>query len=242
MARSAGPVSRPVRLHLLGVGAMNSPRYRPAGLLVVWRGHRVMLDGGGSAVPANPVHAWLVCDLRAELIADIRRQTRAVANPPPVVGAWDADGMHIRPLPVVHTSHQTFGYLINAGGRRIVWAPEFLRFPQWAAGADLMFADAAGWQRPIRFAGGAGGHAAVTDTAQQARRAGIKRLVFAHIGRPSIRARDAGLNPPYGEWGVQGRVYRLTVRAADGLPVDVEPVPATGGSRCSARSAAGGRR
>lgn len=190
---------------------MNSPRYRPAGLLVVWCGHRVMLDGGGSAVPVKSVHAWLVCDLRAELIADIRRQARAAANPPPTVGGCETDQLHIRPLPVVHTSHETFGYLIDAGGRRIVWAPEFLRFPQWAAGADLMFAEG---RRPIRFAGQTGGHAAVTDTAEHARQTGVRRLVFAHIGRPSIHARDAGLNPPYGEWGVQGRVYRLAALAA----------------------------
>jgi hypothetical protein len=25
------------------------------------------------------------------------------------------------------------------------WAPEFLEFPRWAASAEIMFADAAGW-------------------------------------------------------------------------------------------------
>jgi hypothetical protein len=49
----------------------------------------------------------------------------------------------------------------------VVWAPEFWEFPGWARGADLMFADAAGWQRPIRFARGVGGHAAVSATADQ---------------------------------------------------------------------------
>jgi hypothetical protein len=43
------------RLVLLGVGAMNSPRYRPAGLMVSWAGHRVMLDGGDGADPGAPV-------------------------------------------------------------------------------------------------------------------------------------------------------------------------------------------
>jgi hypothetical protein len=45
-------------------------------------------------------------------------------------------------------------------------------------------------------------------TAERARRLGVVRLVFAHIGRPSIRAIDAGHRPPYGEWGIEGRVYR----------------------------------
>lgn len=72
-----------------------------------------------------------------------------------------------------------------------------------------MFADAAAWQRPIRFRGGVGGHAAVLDTAEQARRLGVGRLVFAHIGRPTIRAVDAGLQPPYGEIGREGATYLL---------------------------------
>lgn len=47
------PVSEPtsdatLRLQLLGIGigAMRSPRYRPAGLLVEYDGTRVMLEGG----------------------------------------------------------------------------------------------------------------------------------------------------------------------------------------------------
>jgi hypothetical protein len=55
---------------------------------------------------------------------------------------------------VVHTSHSTFGYLIQAPEGTVVWAPEFLEFPSWVQGVKLMFAEAAGWERPIRFAGG----------------------------------------------------------------------------------------
>src|SRR5690606_21885060 len=36
---------------LLGMGAMASPRYRPAGLLVVCGGHRLAIDGGPGAEP-----------------------------------------------------------------------------------------------------------------------------------------------------------------------------------------------
>ncbi|MFB9839222.1 MBL fold metallo-hydrolase [Actinoallomurus acaciae] len=193
---------------LIGVGAMNSPRYRPAGLLVTHERCRVMLDGGGAGGPASPVDFWLVCDARAELMPQIRRYCRGL-RVTPVIADVQTGGLVVEPLPVVHTSHPTFGYLMRVGGRRVVWAPEFWEFPEWARGADLMFADAAGWRRPIRFAGGVGGHAAVSATAEQARRHGVARLVFAHIGRPAIRAIDAGQEPPYGEWGVEGRVYHL---------------------------------
>ena len=91
----------------------------------------------------------------------------------------------------------------------VAWAPESWEFPAWAAGVDLMFADAAGWNRPIRFARGVGGHMAALDVARQARAHGVRRLVFAHIGRPSLRAIDAGARLPFGEWGRTGRTYRI---------------------------------
>ena len=150
------PEDGPASFTLLGVGAMNSPRYAPAGLLIE-RGHvRVAIDGGPGAEPEGPLAAWLVTDQHAELIAALRRLA-AARGLVPEVGAYRAGGLDIAPYPVVHTSHPTCGYLIEADGRRIVWAPEFLEFPAWAAGADLMFADAAGWARPIRFARGPAG-------------------------------------------------------------------------------------
>jgi Beta-lactamase superfamily domain len=197
-----------MRLVLLGVGAMNSPRYRPAGLLAMWAGRRVMLDGGGCADPGEPLHAWLVCDERAELAAQIRRRA-AQLGVRSVVADLEADGVRMRPLPVRHTSHPTFGYLIETASGRAAWAPEFWVFPEWAARADLMFADAAGWNRPIAFARGVGGHACVRDVAAEAGRAGVRRLVFAHIGRPSIRAIDRGERPAFGRWGSEGAEFRL---------------------------------
>ncbi|GAA4507526.1 hypothetical protein GCM10023191_066050 [Actinoallomurus oryzae] len=154
-------------------------------------------------MPAPPVDLWLVCDARAELMPQIRRYGRGL-NVEPVIKDFHAGGLVVEPLPVVHTSHPTFGYLVQVSGRRVVWAPEFWEFPGWARGADLMFADAAGWRRPIRFARGVGGHAAVSATADQARRHGVGRLVFAHIGRPVIRAIDAGQEPPVRGVGSRG--------------------------------------
>jgi hypothetical protein len=198
-----------LRLTLLGVGAMNSPRYAPAGLLVEHECTRVAIDGGAGAVPDGPLARWLVTDERAELIAQLRRQAAAY-HLAPHAGRYTAGGLDITPHPVAHTSHDTFGYLIEACGRRAAWAPEFLEFPEWAAGVDLMFADAAGWARPIRFAHRAGGHAAALDVAQQAARQGVGRLVFAHIGRPTIAAINAGHLPPFGEFGADGVVYTLS--------------------------------
>jgi Beta-lactamase superfamily domain len=197
-----------MRFTLLGVGAMNSPRYRPAGLLLAYGRARVVFDDGPGAEPAGRLDAWLVTDERSELRAPLRRLARACGQEP-VIASFTRGRLRVEPRPVVHTSHPTVGYMITVGTDRAVWAPEFLVFPEWAAGADLLFAEAAGWSRPIRFARGTGGHAAAVDVARNARDQGVKRLVFAHIGRPTIRAIDRGCRPPFGEFGADGSSYRL---------------------------------
>lgn len=197
-----------LRLRLLGVGAMGSPRYAPAGLLIVHPAGNVMLDGGPGAEPEPPLAAWLVTDLRAELIAEIRRLARA-RGVEPTVRTYQVAGLTIMPQPVEHTSHPTWGYLVNWRGRTAAWAPEFSMFPAWAHGVELMFADAASWRQPIRFRGGVGGHAAALDTIGQAGRFGVRRLVLAHLGRPTIRALDGGEKPSFGEVGKQGWEYLL---------------------------------
>ena len=58
---------------LLGIGAMASERYAPAGLLIERHGRAIMIGGGPGAEPDRPVEDWLVTDERAELIAKIRR-------------------------------------------------------------------------------------------------------------------------------------------------------------------------
>lgn len=165
-----------------------------------------MLDGGPGSAPPGQLDAWLVTDEHCELMAAIR----ALASQhrlEPAVARFEQGALAIVPHRVAHTSHPAFGYLILTPCRSVVWAPEFLRFPRWARGADLMFADAAGWSRPIRFVGGVGGHAAALDVARRAQRAGVRRLVFAHVGRPTIRALARGAAPPFGEIGQEGRIY-----------------------------------
>ena len=198
-----------LKFTLLGVGAMNSPRYAPAGLLVDVGSIRVMLDGGPSAEPGPKIVAWLVTDERGELIREIRKLARR-RGLEPVVGSYFSNSLSIKPQSVVHTSHDTYGYLIQVQGRKIVWAPEFLSFPTWAKNADLMFAEAAAWNRPILFRGGVGGHACVEQVELDALKHKIKRLVFSHIGRPTIRAIDAGERPQFGEFGEDGAVYVLS--------------------------------
>lgn len=204
-----------LRLVTLGVGALASPRYAPAGLLVEHGRARVMIDGGPGAAPPGPLAAWLVTDERGELMPRIRELARAQGLTPRA-GPFRADGLGIEPKPVVHTNHPTFGYLIRAGPLRVVWAPEFFEFPAWAAGSTLMFAEAAGWNRPIRFRGGVGGHLDALAVAEAARRHRVRRLVFAHIGRPTLRAMDRGEKPPFGEFGADGRRYVLTPTARSG--------------------------
>jgi hypothetical protein len=172
-----------------------------------------MIDGGPGAVPTAGLDAWLVTDSQGELIAAIRKLARARGLEPDA-GPFRRRGLDIAARPVVHTSHPTCGYRIEAAGLTVVWAPEFYRFPRWAQDADLMFAEAAAWNRPIRFAGGVGGHLDVQAVARAARRLGVKRLVFAHIGRPTLRALDRGLRPAFGEFAMDGQVFAWSPRRA----------------------------
>ena len=202
------------RLVTLGVGALASPRYAPASLLVESRlgtrpRVRVMIDGGPGASPSGRLDAWLTTDESGELMPAIRRLAKAHGLTPGI-GPFRKDDVAITCKPVIHTSHPSYGCLILVGERRVVWAPEFFAFPRWARNTDLMFAEAAAWDRPIRFAGGVGGHMPVLAVAQAAQRARVKRLVFAHIGRPTIRALDRGQRPPFGEFARDGQVFRLS--------------------------------
>jgi hypothetical protein len=48
--------------------------------------------------------------------------------------------------------------------------------------------------------------------AEAARRHRVGRLVFAHIGRPTIRAIDRGERPTFGELAHDGQVFRVVSR------------------------------
>ncbi|WP_242344142.1 MBL fold metallo-hydrolase [Anaeromyxobacter terrae] len=175
-------------------------------MLLEYAGRRVAIDGG--AGPLQGLDAWLVTDEQAELMARLRRLARP-SGLTPKVDEFSADDLTIEPRKVVHTSHPAFGYVIRVPQGQVVWAPEFLRFPRWAAGAELMFAEAAAFSRPILFARGVGGHASALSVCRTARKLKVKRLVLAHVGRPTIRALDSGWHPEFGEPGEDGAVYLL---------------------------------
>jgi len=69
-----------LRLTLLGVGAMNSPRFAPAGLLVRCGDAAIAIDGGPGAEPPQDMVAWLVTDEHAELRAAPRRLAGAARH------------------------------------------------------------------------------------------------------------------------------------------------------------------
>ncbi|MGA9522057.1 MAG: hypothetical protein WBV82_11360 [Myxococcaceae bacterium] len=187
---------------------MNSPRYAPAGLLIELGKTRVMIDGGAD-MQVGELDAWLVSDERAELMPAIRRRLRG--SPLEAgVRSFQKGALRITPKPVVHTNHPAFGYLIEVPQARVGWAPEFLEYPVWATKLDLLFAEAAGWNRRIWFRGRVGGHASATEVAEKARAARVQHLVFAHIGRPTIRAMDEGCVPLFGEFGADGQTWRVT--------------------------------
>jgi hypothetical protein len=48
--------------------------------------------------------------------------------------------------------------------------------------------------------------------ARAAQKAGVRRLVLAHIGRPTIRAIDKGAQLSFGEFARDGQIFRPRAR------------------------------
>lgn len=71
-----------LRFTLLGAGAMNSPRYAPAGLLVEYKDHRVMIDGGPGAEPAAKLTDSSKRQFFANFIEGKACQRSEVCRPP----------------------------------------------------------------------------------------------------------------------------------------------------------------
>jgi hypothetical protein len=56
----------------------------------------------------------------------------------------------------------------------------------------------------------------VIAVAAAAREHNVRRLIFAHIGRPTLKAMDRGEQPPFGQFACDGQVFRLSWRANNG--------------------------
>jgi hypothetical protein len=173
------------RLILLGVGTPGSTHHAPAGLLLEYGHARVGFDGGPGSEPPENIEAWLVCDIHGGLHPVLREIARDTGMPEPAVAPYDHRPLQVEPLPV---GPMAYGYRITAGHRTAVWAPAFTGFPAWARAADLMFADGSG---------------DIDEVAATAKRLEIRRLVLVRLDGP------APAPPAYGEWGEEGRTYRL---------------------------------
>jgi hypothetical protein len=103
---------------------MNSPRYASAGLLVEHGKIRLLIDGGPGAGAKDRLVAWLVTDGHGELIHEIRKVAR-LRGLDPRVTSYSLHGLLIKPHSVVHTSHRTYGYTIEALAKSLFGRPSF---------------------------------------------------------------------------------------------------------------------
>jgi uracil-DNA glycosylase family 4 len=205
--RAKGRVAK-AELHAVtvGTGAMESPSRKDACLLVTDGGVALIFSAGPSILVedieryaenvdavfvTDPDDAYemrgarqLAEDLEAPLITPERDGQR-----------WAYGDFRVTAKQVVHTNHPAYGFLIEHGGRKLAWAPEFYQPPDWIKGCDAAFLEAAAWDRPITFAGGVGGHAAALDTLRWLKGKDVGQAVFVHVGRPTERAIEQGNVP-----------------------------------------------
>jgi hypothetical protein len=182
------------RLILLGIGTADSSRFAPVGLLLEYGHIRVGIDGGPGSEPPENIDAWLVRDEQGPLQAELLRIARETGMPEPAVLSYQHGPLKIEPIPV---AAHVYGYRIAVGHHVAAWVPEAAEPPPWTEGMDLVFAD---------------GSAAAPHTqelASTAKRLRVQRLVLVRLGAAALAAVDAGDQPSYGEWGEEGRKYRM---------------------------------
>jgi hypothetical protein len=153
---------------------MNPPRHRPAGLLMKWSGHRVMFDGGGEATPGRAARRLARRDAPPNRCRT-SRSTRALSTSTlgwlPGLAAASRSGRCQPSAPLTPRTATTSNY---PGHRSFVLLSASTSLTG-RAGVDLMFANAARWQRPISFAGAVGAEpACVPAVADAARRYGVR--------------------------------------------------------------------
>lgn len=183
-----------LRLTFVGTGATPSPR-KDAALLVEYLGKRVLFDCGPDHAGKLKfkADAIFLTDHDPEFVASAKKQAEKWGVPVYSGGSHTLGKIRIQGFRVVHTrTHPTYGYIVRAGGYKIIYAPEIWRITCWdeLRGADLMILDGAGL-RDIRFAGGAGGHRSVLALIQQAQKNEIKRIVLTHVGKQVVAEPEA---------------------------------------------------
>lgn len=157
------------RFHLLGAG----PPGAPAGLFLEYGHVRLGFDGGPGSEPPEHIQAWLVC-VPSEPLRLVALQA---GMPVPVRDRFERGSVHVLPL---EDGTGAWGYRVICGQRLAVWAPGCRAFPEWAEGADLMFAP---------------GDPAIARLAGIAR---VRRLITLGHSRT-----------PFGERAREGALYRL---------------------------------
>jgi hypothetical protein len=125
---------------------------------------------------------------------ELRDLAHETGMPAPAVGPYRHGPLRVEPVPI---ADHLYGYRIGIGHHLAAWAPEALELPGWAEGMDVVFADASmDWPN-------------LRELAWTAKRLRVQRLVFVRLGAAALAAIDAGEQPPYGEWGEEGRKYRM---------------------------------
>jgi hypothetical protein len=181
-------------LILLGIGTAQSSRFAPAGLLLEYGHIRMGIDGGPGSEPADNVDCWLVGDEHGPLQDELREIAHETGMPEPAVMAYHHGPLKVEPVPV---ADHRYGYRIRIGHHVAAWAPQIPEFPVWAEATDLVFADGSlDWPD-------------IQELARTAKRLRVQRLVFVRLGADALSAVDAGEQPWYGEWGEEGRKYRM---------------------------------
>lgn len=172
-------------LYFVGTGALESPR-RGACLMVVSGRNAVLFDVGDDV---QPKHLPRVPDIilltdPTENRKEAERLARAVGVEI-AYGDWEAPDIKVKAFKVKHTGHDVYGYKVFVSDLVIAYVPEFWEFPAEAVrNADIGIFDGSAFDKPIRFAGGKGGHAPVTETLVNAFAANVKRIIFTHVGKP----------------------------------------------------------
>ena len=182
------------RFILLGIGTAESTRFAPVGLLLEYGHIRVGIDGGPGSEPAENINAWLVRDEHGPLQGELLRIAHETGMPEPEVMPHHHGPLKVEPVPV---ADHLYGYRIGIGHHVAAWVPEAPELPAWAEGLDLVFAD------------GSLDGPHTQELARTAKRLRVQRLVFVRLGAAALAAVDAAEQPLYGEWGQEGRKYRM---------------------------------